>query len=209
MPPSPGSSRTRLPAFFSAASRASSAAGALILASGARCAFASGADLGAVDEQLGLAARRHDGERQRHGIVRYVRAADVEQPGDRIRAASAPRRPGRPCAGSPAARDLLLGRLAGILQRVRDDRDPCGGAGRALPHTRSTGLLRERLQLDALARRAPWPAPRWRSPNAARDRSRPRLRPPACAPATRTAWRRGSRSTSKASVSTWARACTV
>ena len=49
-----GSSLTRLPAFLRAASRASSAAGALILASGARCAFASAPILALSTNSSGL-----------------------------------------------------------------------------------------------------------------------------------------------------------
>ena len=191
MPPSPGSSRTRLPVFLSAARRVSSAAGGLILASGARCAFASGADLGAVDEQLGLAGDRHDGEGQRHGIVRHVRAADVEQPGNRI----GQRQHHRVLAVLAQRRlqlaDLLLGRLAGILQRVRDDRDPWAAPDapcptRDRPDCCASGFSLMPLLADRLGQLLDGARP-----NAARDRSRPRRRPPACAPATRTAWRPG------------------
>ena len=68
--------------------------------------------------------------------------------------------------------DLLLGRLAGVACRVRATTAPCGGAGRSRPQTRSTGLLRERLELDALGLQRSSPAPRSGRRCAARDRSR-------------------------------------
>jgi hypothetical protein len=47
--------------------------------------FGLRSDFARVDEQLGLAGDRHDGEGQRHGIVGHVRSANVEQPADGIR----------------------------------------------------------------------------------------------------------------------------
>ena len=61
------------------------------------------------------------------------------------------RRPGRPCATSPAGRLIFCSAGLPAYFSGCGTTGPCGGAGRALPQTRSTRLRRQRLQLDALA----------------------------------------------------------
>ena len=58
----------------------------------AEMAVETGRELAAVDEQPDAAVVAQDREGQRQRRVRHVAAADIEQPGDRLRASSAPRR---------------------------------------------------------------------------------------------------------------------
>ncbi len=106
-------------------------------------------DLGRVDEQLGLAARRHNRERQHHGIVGHIRAADVEQPADRIREREHHRILAVGLEGGLQLGNLLLGGLAGIAQRVGDHRALGRGGTLAAPDAIDR-VARQRLQLDAL-----------------------------------------------------------
>ena len=112
----------RLPVPLSAVSRRSSGCGLADLGERRQMRLGLRPDLGRIDEQLRLAARRHDRERQRHRVVRHVRAADVEQPGDGIGQRQDHRVLALLAQGRLQLGDLLLGRLAGVFHRMRDHR---------------------------------------------------------------------------------------
>ncbi len=118
---------------------------------GQRCQVRLGLrpDLGGIDEQLGLAACGHDGEGQRHGVVRDVTAADVEQPGDGIGQRQDHRVLAFLAQGRLQLGDLLLGRLAGVLHGMRDHRALRWGGPLATPDAVDR-IGRQWLELDAL-----------------------------------------------------------
>ena len=124
--------------------------GALILASGARCAFASAPILALSTNSSGLPLTGTMANASATGLCatsepRMLNSQAIES-GSVSTTASWPSLRSVACSSA----DLLLGRLAGIFQRVRHD-GPLGGAGRALPHTRSTGLRASGFSLMPLS----------------------------------------------------------
>src|SRR5262245_14001995 len=85
-------------------------------------------DLFAVHEQLRLAACRHERIGQGHRVVRHIGAANVEEPGNGIRQGQDNNILTLFAQARLQLGDLLLGRLAGIAQRMHDDR-PNGWSG--------------------------------------------------------------------------------
>ena len=142
--------RTILPASLSATSRRSSAAGSLILARGARCALASGPILAASTNSSGLPLAGTTANASATGLCatsepRMLNSQQIES-GNVSTTASWPSFFRSACRSLSLSSAGLPAYFTGCGTTA-----PCGGAGRLRPHTRSTGFLDERLELDGLA----------------------------------------------------------
>ena len=130
------------------------------------------ADLGRIDEQLGLAARRHDREGQRHGVVRtseprMLSSQAIESGSVRITASSR-----RPSAAWPAVRRSCRSADLPAYFIGCGITGPRGGAGRSRPRRDRPGCFDSALSLMRLPASGSWPAPPWCRRVQPRDRSR-------------------------------------